>query len=145
MINYNGGSLGIICGREITNTLIEDYGSAVEGICVHPKTEIVRQLARQLIAASLNCVMSGGGADCTGISIYDDFTDANAACAANAGDLSSWIGIIDDFNNGVGSDCHERNLTESDVFDDVDYKVPGPAGSSRACNTAVSNEFYLVP
>ena len=156
VIDFNGGSLGTICGEEITNTSVNDYtgagsypgngdGSAVEGICVHPKGAQVRQLMRQLIAASLNCVVSGGGADCTGVSIYDDFTDANAACAANAGDLSQWIGIIDDFNNGVGSTCHDRNLTESDVFDGVSYKVPGPAGSSRACSAATKNDFYHVP
>ncbi len=95
VIDYNGGTLGTICGVEITNTSVNDYdgagsypgngdGSAVEGMCVHPKQKIVRQLQRQLIAASLNCVMSGGTADCTGISIYDDLNDANAACTANA-------------------------------------------------------------
>ena len=155
VIDYNGGSLGTICGVEITDTSVFDYaepgsypgngdGSAVEGMCVHPKGAQVLQLARQLIAASLNCVVSGGGADCTGISISDDFSAANDACAANDGDLSYWIGIIDDFNNGYDSDCHERNLTESDVFDDVSYKVPGPAGSSRACSAATKNDFYIL-
>ena len=60
---------------------------------------------RQLTAAALNCVMSGGGADCTGISaVYQDFTDANAACLANVGNLSEWIDKIDDFNNGLTTD-----------------------------------------
>jgi hypothetical protein len=153
VIDYAGGSLGVICGVEITNTSVADYtdpavpagdgnGSATEGICVPPKGYQPRQLMRQLIAAALNCVVSGGGTDCTGISIYDDFTAANAACAA--GEVGDWIDIIDDFNNGIGTGCHDRNLTESDVFDDVPYKVPGPAGSSNACKAATQNGFFLV-
>ena len=40
----------------------------------------------------------------------------------------------------------ERSKTFGDyeVFDQFD-KVPGPAGSSRACNAAVKNETYVVP
>jgi hypothetical protein len=155
VIDYAGGSLGTICGVEITDTSVKDYAgpgsypgdgdnSAVEGICVPPKGYQPRQLMRQLIAASLNCVVSGGGTDCTGIGIGDDWKAASADCAA--GEVGDWIGIIDDFNNGVGAyeGCHDRNLTESDVFDDVPYKVPGPAGSSNACKAATQNGFYLV-
>jgi hypothetical protein len=150
-------TLGQICGDEINNTSVSGYsdvpaimegngdGSALEGMCVHPKQEIIRQLQRQLIAASLNCVASGGSADCTGISVYDDFTAANADCTANTGNLSSWVDKIDDFNNGRAPYTCSENIRESDVFDGVGYKVPGPAGSSNACSEATYNDFYLVP
>jgi len=153
VIDYAGGSLGEICGVVIDNTSVHDYdspaipagdgnGSATEGICVPPKGYQPRQLMRQLIAASLNCVVSGSTPDCMGISIYQDFTDASADCAN--GEVGDWIDIIDAFNNGYDSDCHERNLTESPVFENATYKVPGPAGSSNACKAATQNEFFLV-
>jgi hypothetical protein len=156
-----GDTLGTICGVEIDNTSVNGYedvpaimtgngdGSALEGMCVHPKTKIVRQLQRQLIAASLNCVASGGSADCTGISVYQDWMDANAACTtvANGGvaDLSSFIDTIDAFNNGEAPFTCTENIGDSIVFEGVDYKVPGPAGSSNACSEATYNDFYLVP
>jgi len=154
----SGNTLGNICGDEITDTWTNNYpegtgydggtngaNSAVEGMCVHPKQQIIRQLQRQLIAAALNCVVSGGGADCTGVSVEQDWQDANADCTANTGNLSGWVDIIDDFNNGLyeGSNC-SPNIKESPVFDGVD-KVPGPAGSSNACSEATYNDFYLVP
>jgi hypothetical protein len=154
-------TLGTICGVEINNTSVNGYSgagsypgngdeSAVEGMCVHIKTKIVRQLQRQLIAASLNCVVSGGSADCTGVSVGTDWKAANADCAtvANggtvAGGLSPWIEIIDDFNNGEPPFKCTENIEDSPVFDGLN-RVPGPAGSSNACNAATYNDFYLVP
>jgi hypothetical protein len=158
VIDYTpGDTLGPICGDVINNTSVNGYsdvpaimegngdGSALEGMCVHPKQQIIRQLQRQLIAASLNCVASGGSADCTGISVYQDFTDANADCTANAPGLSSWVDKIDDFNNGRAPYTCSENIKESVVFEGVGYKVPGPAGSSNACSEATYNDFYLVP
>jgi hypothetical protein len=167
VIDSNGGTLGDICGVEITDTSTNNYAgtgegtsnganSAVEGMCVHPKTKIVRQLQRQLIAASLNCVISGGGANCAGTSLGNDqiadftWTEANDACTTVAnggtvtGGLSQYIEVIDAFNNGEAPFTCSEDIKESDVFDGLD-KVPGPAGSSRACNAATYNNFYLVP
>jgi len=153
-----GQTLGTICGVEIFDTSVYQYdgpgsypgdgaNSAVEGMCVHPKTKIVRQLQRQLIAASVNCVVSGGGADCQGVPVHQDWLDANTDCTtvANGGsaDLSTHIETIDDFNNGLYVPCSE-NIKEAPVFDGID-KVPGPAGSSNACSEATYNDFYLVP
>ena len=159
-VNYGTGDgsfgLGTICGVPITDTTTYDYvgtgvgdsngaESAVEGMCVHPKTLSIRQLQRQLIAAAINCVVSGGSPDCTGVSVGDDWKAANDVCT-NGGDYSYWIDIIDDFNNGLypGSNCTE-DIADSVVFGNVDYKVPGPAGSSNACSEATSNDWYLVP
>ena len=131
-----------ICGQTIDNTNVGNMMSAVEAMCVHPKGEQQRQLARQLTAAALNCVVFGAGADCAGSSIATEFAEANAACAANAEDLSQYIETIDAFNNS--EDCHEAPFADYEVFDQFD-KVPGPAGSPRACSAAVKNDTYVVP
>ena len=96
-------------------------------------------MARHLTAAALNCIVSGGGADCTGISIGPDWAAANDVCI-NGGDYSYWGDIIDEWNNG--EECHERELTESDVFAGMP-KIPGPAGSSKACNDATTNDVTI--
>ena len=151
--------LGTICGVDIIDTTTYNYVgtgigssngamSAVEGMCVHPKQESVRQLQRQLIAASINCVASGGGADCTGMQVEQVWKDANVDCAANAPGLTSWIDMIDDFNNGRAPYTCSENIKESVVFEEIiaaGGKVPGPAGSSNACSEATYNERYLVP
>jgi hypothetical protein len=139
VINAAGGTL-VICGEDVTNTLVPDNQSAIEAMCVSPRGAQQLQLARQLTAAALNCVISGGGADCTGISVEADWADANAACTANAGDLSTWIGIIDAWNNDEV--CHERELSDSDVFGGVS-PLPGPAGSPKDCNKATGNDVTI--
>jgi|GEM_PF-2882438 len=143
VIDAAGGTLSI-CGRDITNTDLGDVMSAEEAICVSPKGAQQRQLARQLTAMALNCVVSGGGADCNGTSVDTLFANANAACIANSSDLSGFIGQVDAYNNGYTNGCHDVDLGESDVFDGV-AKLPGPAGSSNKCNAATSNDVYVVP
>ena len=137
VINYAGGFE--VCGEPITTTDVPDVESSTEAICVSPSGEQRLQLARHLTAAALNCIVSGGGADCTGISIGPDWAAANDVCI-NGGDYSYWGGIIDDWNNG--EECHERELTESDVFEGMP-RIPGPAGSSNACNAATTNDVTI--
>jgi hypothetical protein len=158
VITAAGGSLSV-CGATINNTNVGNVTSAVEAICVSIQGEQQRQLARQLTAMALNCVVSGGGADCTGTSVEDLFADADAACIANSGNLSGFIAEVDCFNNGGQFDsgtgictidpedpnnCHERELSESDVFEGVS-PLPGPAGSSNACSAATGNTTFVVP
>jgi len=97
-----------VCGDQITNT---DAGalwgindaSAIEAMCTSPKGTLERQLVRQLTAAALNCVMSGGtdGA-CTGTSRAEMLSDCNAACAGGLStrSVNECIDEIDCFNNG---------------------------------------------
>ena len=144
--------LGDICGNRITSTDVYEFStgtdyaqSSTEAICVHPKTNIVRQLMRQMTAAAINCVMSGTTPDCAGLTIGMEWAGADAACAA--GDVGDYIEKFDAFNNGYyeGSECVE-DLNESPLWPEVyDHKVPGPAGSSNACNAAIANDWYLVP
>ncbi|MDT8408140.1 MAG: hypothetical protein RQ741_00945 [Wenzhouxiangellaceae bacterium] len=154
-----GGPLQI-CGQTIDNTEVGNMSSAVEAMCVSIEGFQQRQLARQLTAMALNCIVSGGGADCAGTSVSDLFTGANAACEADAEDLSGYIARVDCFNNGGQFDetsgeclvddfdpnnCHNRELDEAtDIFDGIS-PLPGPAGSSRACSSANGNGVKVVP
>ncbi|MGM0657796.1 MAG: DUF7507 domain-containing protein, partial [Pseudomonadota bacterium] len=160
-IDAAGGELSI-CGQTIDNTDVGNVNSAVEAMCVRVQGEQQRQLARQLTAMSLNCIVSGGTADCTGTSVDSLFDDANDACTIGGGgpELGPWIDRVDCFNNGGqfdeaagecridGSDpnnCQNRELDEStDIFDEIS-PLPGPAGSSRACSSARRNGIEVVP
>ncbi|MDZ4348830.1 MAG: hypothetical protein U1A22_04770 [Xanthomonadaceae bacterium] len=142
-IDAAGGSLSI-CGTTIDNTTVGSAFSALEAMCVSPKGDQRLQLARQLTAMALNCVVSGGGADCSGTSGESLFQAANEACANGVANAGDYIAPVDAFNNGVNSDCHERDLSESDVFDGVS-PLPGPAGSPKACNAARTNNVIVLP
>ncbi|MDZ4348674.1 MAG: hypothetical protein U1A22_03975 [Xanthomonadaceae bacterium] len=155
-IDAAGGSLSI-CGATIDNTLVPDYMSAVEAMCVSVQGDSRLQLTRQLTAMALNCVVSGGGADCSGTSVASLFQAANEACELGVANLGDYIAPVDCFNNGGQVDsatgecvidpennCHERDLSESDVFDGVS-PLPGPAGSSKACNAATKNNIIVLP
>ncbi|MGK7296380.1 MAG: DUF7507 domain-containing protein [Candidatus Wenzhouxiangella sp. M2_3B_020] len=159
VLNSNGGSIEV-CGQTIDNTNVGNVHSAVEAMCVRIQGEQQRQLARQLTAMALNCLVSGGDADCTGTSVDALFDEANAACTTNDGNLGYYIGRVDCFNNGGQYDeasgeclidefdpnnCQNRELDESsDIFDGVS-PLPGPAGSSRACTAANGNGVKVVP
>ena len=146
VIDAAGGELSI-CGQTIDNTNVGNVNSAVEAMCVRIEGQQQRQLARQLTAMALNCVVSGGDSDCTGTSVEQLFAEANAACIAGGGgpELGSWIDQVDAFNNGIGSDCGDRELDAStEIFDGIS-PFPGPAGSARACSSANGNGIKVVP
>ena len=141
-IDAAGGSLSI-CGTTIDNTNVGNEFSALEAMCVSPQGNQLLQLARQLTAMSLNCIISGGGADCSGTSVESLFQAANEACASGVANASDYISDVDAFNNGVDSDCHERELSESDVFGGI-ARLPGSAGSSKLCNEARKNDVLIL-
>jgi hypothetical protein len=103
VITAGGGVLNV-CGQRITNTTLSSHNSSVEAICVSPKGTIVLQLARQLTAAALNCVVSNGIADCSATPLYSAiFASCNAACAnsgSSTSTLTDCISAIDCLNNG---------------------------------------------
>ncbi|MBI3833807.1 MAG: hypothetical protein HY287_05710 [Planctomycetes bacterium] len=157
-INECGGCLNI-CGDVINNTLLNNSDSALEAMCVAVTGTQRLQLVRQLTAAALNCCISGGGGACTGISIAEVFNACNAACASGGttthinGQIVDCVGALDDFNNGLISDCHDRILgtcsdgsicTEQLPCARGSCGAPGPAGSSNACNAAISNKCYVI-
>lgn len=91
-----------VCGQPIQLTSTGDQDSALEALCVSPKGDKKLQLARQLTAAALNCVMSGGGAECDDVSIEAMFEACNDACLGlvPAPTIGECIDAIDCFNNG---------------------------------------------
>ena len=148
----------LICGEKIDSpdsnpddgtTDVDDAASSTEAMCVPVKGDSRLQLARQLTAAGLNCLISGGGPDCAGTGIYSDvFEDCNDVCtdaSATQSEITSCISELDCLNNGNnfengncssgGQDnCHNRQLVNEELG--LDFDPPGPAGSSNACNAA---------
>ena len=120
-----------ICGTEINNTDVGSVNSALEAICVSSKGNQLLQLARQLTAAALNCIITSSaepngetcpsagltGAVCGGVSIGDIFDACNAACEAGETSVTidsqviSCVGALDCFNNG-GSFEFDEGLGE---------------------------------
>jgi hypothetical protein len=149
---YAGGLT--ICGEPITTVDLGDQ-SAIQAICVSPKGDSNLQLARQLTAAALNCIVTNStscegsgqvaGNVCGGVSIEDVFNACNAVCAdptSTQSEIGDCIGAIDCFNNGGttfdaatdicsgDSGCHDRSLGC------VGFENTGPASSPRKCNDA---------
>ncbi len=138
------GTEGIeICGKTIS---VEQHGSqippVVEAICVAPNGDSRLQLGRQLTAAALNCIMSGGGENCENTSIGTDFEACNATCAdpLQEDQVNTCIEKIDCFNNGglwneddpqamycqmdVVESCHAQPLIGTVVNDSEDPEEP---------------------
>jgi hypothetical protein len=93
-----------VCGVTINNTLVNDDNSAIEAICVSPSGDIRLQLVRQLTAAALNCVISGGPANCSGTPIFTGtFSTCNTLCqnsGASTSSITACINSLDCLNNG---------------------------------------------
>lgn len=90
-----------VCGETVDTTALDTAGSALEGMCVAPRGDIRLQLARQLTAAALNCVMTNGEGDCADVSIEETFQACDLACANGWDDeFGACIDAIDCFNNG---------------------------------------------
>jgi hypothetical protein len=110
VLTYAGGIN--VCGVNIYNTTVDMPGdpvgtgpsffSSTEAMCVSVKGIGERQLVRQLTAAGLNCIMSGGDSDCVGGPITELYGDCNDACQglASTRTVSECIAEIDCFNNG---------------------------------------------
>jgi hypothetical protein len=150
VIDAAGGCLEV-CGERITDTCLDDANSSVEAMCVSVVGVPERQLARQLTAAALNCVVSGGGPTCSGISIEELFADCNLVCetsgTSGTRSIQECIDSIDDFNNGRITDCHETALCNPDVpgLDAIcNDQPPNPAGSSNECDAAKKNSCFVI-
>ena len=96
-----------ICGQTIFPNPEDSQVIApvVEALCVSPKGDNKLQLARQLTAAALNCIMSGGGPTCEGTSIAEVFdpegcNDMCGDATSQRDDISLCIEKVDCFNNG---------------------------------------------
>jgi hypothetical protein len=176
VLNDFTGTCGplLICGNDITDTCL-DSSSAVEAICVAVKGDTRLQVARQLTAAALNCILSnsadatvgtctGAGENCAdpcaGVSVDAAFTACNAAanaCASTAtlpdGTVINCIDALDCFNNGGTFDpatgsCGASTTSCHDrdlVNGCFSFNPPGPAGSPKECNDARKDAITIFP
>ena len=91
-----------VCGIPVDNTMLDMPGSALEGMCLANREEKVLQFYRHMIAASLNCVMSGSPIDCDGTEIEQLYRDCTDLCIMT----SDWDVLeecstrVDCWNNG---------------------------------------------
>jgi len=100
------GSL-TICGQTITDTHLGHIHSAEEALCVRVQGDSRLQLARQLTAAALNCVVNGNAADCSNDPLFGQvFAACNSGpvCAPTTIDnkqaQTACIAALDCLNNG---------------------------------------------
>jgi hypothetical protein len=168
VIAANGGTLQV-CGETITTTALDDANSAVEAMCVRIRGDQQLQLARQLTALALNCVVSelnagldpAGNALCTGVGVRALFDDCNAVCAGARGTrtVESCLDAIECVNNG-GRPVWGYCLMDNDSCKDVDFPpcavlpLPncgngcsdhiGQNGSSWKCQSARDNDCAVV-
>lgn len=137
---FPGSFEGIeICGQIVGVAPVSspNLPPVVEALCVSPGGDTMVQLGRQLTAAALNCVLSGGSSDCTGTSIESVFLSCNAACADSAqeGQTDLCIEKLDCFNNGgvwndsdpaaaycqldVAESCHAQPLIGTVIAEEI--------------------------
>jgi cysteine-rich repeat protein len=145
VIDAAGGCLEV-CGEVITTTEVGNAESALEAICVSPRGNQKLQLARQLTAMALNCIISGGGPTCTAMSCEDIFLECNNVCAGDTGmySIQECIMMVDSWNNGgyLEDGCHSRQLCNEDIG--LCFEPPGPAGSPKACTAARKNDCTIL-
>jgi hypothetical protein len=159
VIDAAGGSLSV-CGKVLTNTGLNNPQSAEEALCVKVEGTQILQLASQLTAAALNCVISGHSTTCSGSPIATTFQACNAACAAGnttaivGGKSIDCITAIDCANNGGsfsvasgscragGTDSCDQQLLCNEGAD-LCFEPPGPAGSTDNCNAARQNSCTI--
>jgi hypothetical protein len=110
LLDFYGGIN--VCGQHIDETsdgvsvLGLGLDSALEGLCVRPENSDLRRLYRELVAASLNCHMSGAAGDDFCDSVLEKFVDVefsecNSLCA---GELEGG----DEELSALGQDCLEQ-------------------------------------
>jgi hypothetical protein len=159
VIDEIGGCLEI-CGEMITAASLEESSypdpyhdgvdhadSPLEALCVHPRGNLNLQLARQLTAMALNCIISGGGPECQNMSCEDIFNECNNICGIDGYhgmySIGQCIAMVDSWNNGgYGNGCHSRKLCST--ANDLCFQPPGPAGSSKACKYATRSECTII-
>jgi hypothetical protein len=110
LLDFYGGIN--VCGEHIDETSdaesVAGFGldSALEGLCVRPDNLEIRKLYRELVAASLNCHMSGAAGDDFCDSVVEkfidvEFSECNALCA---GDIEG----SDDQLQELADECIEQ-------------------------------------
>jgi len=148
VIGDAGGCLQV-CGEVIKNTTVSSADSALEAMCVSPWGAQRLQLARQLTALALNCVVSHIGPSCSIPNLADLFSRCNALCVANSDKeaIGDCIDAIDCFNNGNGGidangDC---KYNAPNRCKHVDFNDGPSADTPKQCKQARESECKIVP
>jgi hypothetical protein len=123
LVLTNAGGL-TVCGQQIINVAIDDARSALEAMCVTVEGDQRLQLARQLMAASLN--VAAGGAS------FPSLAACNAVCADPASTDAAITACIDS-TNAYNNSGDNVNLP----FD------PGSANSAP-CKLAQGNDCFII-
>jgi hypothetical protein len=168
VITLGGGAIHI-CGETLTAAAtsddeatdpiesVDNASSALEALCVRIEGQQRLQLARQLTAMSLNCIVSGFGADCAGSAqLANLFASCNAACIDDTAIVGSCIERVDCVNEGgffddagcrpLASGCGLRALPEEVLTGNASScPDPGPAGSSDECTAARKTPCTILP
>jgi hypothetical protein len=146
-----------ICGENIVNTQKDDEASALEALCVSIKGNQRLQLVRQLTAAALNCVISGGSGDCSTVPAYADvFSACNTTCTQNtAQDANTYgycIAALDCLNNGgdydsVNNFCRTGNCSDNDATcnDGNKSQCTNPSTATCVARVGTCHEQPLCP
>jgi hypothetical protein len=148
VIDAVGGSI-TVCGQTISET--DDIGSldsSIEGICVRVKGVRERQLYRQLVAATLNCAVSGGIDDCdTLMAPYFSvsYDECNEVCAgtpdADPPTVNECIAALDCFNNGghiIDGECGLGTCSDEGDACDEDADCD-QSGDPQTCDLFPNN------
>jgi hypothetical protein len=144
VIDAAGGSI-LVCGETLTDTHLNHQHSAQEALCVRPQGDQVLQLASQLTAAVLNCVISGQTDLCSGSSAEAEFTACNAACvlgnttAMVGSDTINCVDAIDCFNNGGSFDPATGFCRTGTCANGAPCNAENPCADLSACTPLPDN------
>ncbi len=143
-----------VCGELVTNTSLGAAMSALEALCVSPRGNQSLQLARQLVALALNCIMSGGASDCSDIlaasSLFatcndtcTDATDADGTNDPTTDEITGCVFEVDCLNNGgnpflIPDVCVTGNCSETgDLCSGI--CLPDSGGNPQTCEPFTGN------
>jgi hypothetical protein len=135
---------------------VDNASSALEALCVKLGDGQRLQLARQLAALSLNCIVSGLGVDCAGSAqLANVFASCDAACIDDTAIVASCIERIECLNSGGPSKeaecrlfagCESRALPPEVLIGNPSRcPDPGPAGSGKECAAARKTRCTILP
>jgi hypothetical protein len=135
-----------VCGETISTTSGATLSDALEALCVTVQGVQDRQLFRQLVAAALNCAVTGDASNCD--SVVPEFSACSDLCAGtvdpNAPTVNDCIGLLDCFNNGgqieSGQCATGTCQNQPSVFCGGDFgDCPLLNGLTQACITFPGN------
>ena len=131
-----------ICGETLATTVLNDAASAEEALCVSINGNKKLQLARQLTAAALNCVVTSGSPTCDGLPIAADLQLCNAECAGGPAAGFDCVAAIDCVNNGG---MFDKDTGFCETGSCSDNARPCNAGNRSQCDNPATATCVPTP